>query len=464
MEVSTAPFVDGATLSFNDPADPRATCTIHQVESYKYLGIPIHRDLKPGHIAKVACKKAWAAHHAAERAGMRQYGLPLDSRFIAWKAFVLPHILFFLPFISSSDVPELQYMVNTSLRSITDARASPEALCAEIGLMPVEWLWAQAVAINGGRLQSNRSPLRAADLVTNFLAYEEFGEHKGWGKEYKIALFRLDLKSHWPVLNPSVLPKPQKFADLMMLEYPQAAVTALAPYRNSWIQHVKARAKACAQHAHTTWLARIDHRAHSYKSESLSALTTPPKVYVKAPWLSLRLATTIQQRLLQRRALATDLHTHTPCSHRDNEDYAESFCPICLVAPDSQEHQETMAHMLWECPHLSAEQDQLDKILAAFVREQGGLPIRKSKSVAQWKDLTDKVKLGLLMGNHISELHTLSNNYADIQIWITQFLAIADAPLTLLWKKRALLVVKAFPMWKISDTDPTAVTRLVDQD
>jgi hypothetical protein len=90
---------------------------------------------------------------------MRHYGLPLASRFTAWKSFVLPHILFFLPFVSASDIPELQYMVNSSLREISDARASPEALCAEIGLLPVKWLWAQTVAINGGRLQSNCTPL-----------------------------------------------------------------------------------------------------------------------------------------------------------------------------------------------------------------------------------------------------------------------------------------------------------------
>ncbi len=221
MEVSTSPYTDGLSLSFKDPVDPLSELTINQVESYKYLGVPIHRDLQSKHVAKTACKKAWAAHHAAQRAGMRHYGLPLASRFTAWKAFVLPHILFFLPFVSVSDIPELQSMINSSLRDISDARASPEALCAEIGLLPVKWLWAQTLAINGGRLQSNRTPLRAAEIVTNLLSNPTSNDHKGLGKDYKIALFRLGLKTHWPLIQARELPAPQSPADKAMLGKPE---------------------------------------------------------------------------------------------------------------------------------------------------------------------------------------------------------------------------------------------------
>jgi hypothetical protein len=84
------------------------------VESVKYLGIPIHLDLSTAHIAKAACTKAWAAHHAAQLASMRHFGLPVASRFVAWKAFVLLHILFYLPFVSHKDIPEIQIMVNSS--------------------------------------------------------------------------------------------------------------------------------------------------------------------------------------------------------------------------------------------------------------------------------------------------------------------------------------------------------------
>jgi hypothetical protein len=89
MVISKEPFVEGTVISFQNPNDPVSLLTISQVESFKYLGIPIHRDLSTAHIAKAACIKAWAAHHAAQRACMRHFGLPLSSRFVAWKAFVV---------------------------------------------------------------------------------------------------------------------------------------------------------------------------------------------------------------------------------------------------------------------------------------------------------------------------------------------------------------------------------------
>jgi hypothetical protein len=394
---------------------------------------------------------------------MRHYGLPLASRFTAWKAFVLPHILFFLPFVLALDIPELQSMINSSLRDISDDRASPEALCAEIGLLPVKWLWAQTLAINGGRLQSNSAPLRAAEIVTNLLSDPKSNDYKGLGKDYKIALFRLGFKTHWPLIQARELLTPQSDADKAMLEHPQYWATELAPYRNTWNLHVKARAKACAELEHSKWLDQTGHRAHAYKLETLSSLKPLPKVYSKASWLTLPLSTPIQQRLLQRRTMATDLDTHTPSSRRAKEDYEESFCPICLRAQASQdsEHTETMVHFLWECEHLHPEQKALDETLATFVQSSGGIPIAVMR---QWKDLPQGVQLGLLMGNYIPDINTLSNKYEVIQQWLTRFLEAADAPLLTLWKKRAKLVVQYFPEWKVLDIDPTAVNRHVPLD
>jgi hypothetical protein len=119
-----------------------------------------------------------------------------------------------------------------------------------------------------------------------------------------------------------------------------------------------------------------------------------------------------------------------------------------------------MVHFLWECEHLHTEQKALDETLATFVQSSGGIPIKEGSAVLrQWKDLPQAVKLGLLMGNHIPDINTLSKKYEVIQQWLTRFLEAADAPLLTLWKKRAKLVVQYFPEWKISDIDPTAVNR-----
>jgi hypothetical protein len=467
MVISKDPFVEGTTIAFSNPNNPMIPLSISQVESFKYLGIPIHRDLSTAHIAKAACTKAWAAHHAAQRAGMRHFGLPLSSRFVAWKAFVLPHILFYLPFVSHKDIPEIQTMVNSSLRDITDERASPEALLAEIGLLPVKWLWAQSMAKTGGRLQTNKRPLRAAELVSNLLHHPPFNDNKGWGLEYKIALAWLDLRSHWPYLIPETLPKPQDPNDLYLLENPGMTASPLAPFRQSWNQVVKRQARILAESEHSKWLGKTDHRACSFKTETLSGLSDIPKVYVKASWLELHLPTPIAQRLLRRRVLATDLDTHTPSSRKNGEDYEESYCALCARREGcgkSEENQETMAHFLWECIHLGPEQTVLEETLTRFVLDNGGIPSANLGPTLQWKDMSDTDKLGLLMGNHIPAINHISNEYTIIQNWRTAFLEAADSPLNTLWKKRAQLIVETFPEWSISSSDPTSIIRRLHED
>lgn len=179
MEISQEQHLPDVQVTFQGPTPAHGALSINKTDSFTYLGIPIHRDLATHHIKDRACKKAWAAHHAAQRAGMRTHGLPMSSRMIAWKAFVLPHILFYLPFLSDTDLHDIQSTINTSLRALSHDRASPEALHAEIGLIPVKWQWAQALAVMGGRLQTNRRPLRAAAITQALLQSPAFGTKKG---------------------------------------------------------------------------------------------------------------------------------------------------------------------------------------------------------------------------------------------------------------------------------------------
>jgi hypothetical protein len=85
-------------------------------------------------------------------------------------------------------------------------------------LLPVKWLWALSMAKLGGRLQTNKCPLQAAELVTNLLQPPPFNDNKGWSLEYKIALAWLDLRQHRPSLTADALPKQQDPMDLYILE------------------------------------------------------------------------------------------------------------------------------------------------------------------------------------------------------------------------------------------------------
>jgi hypothetical protein len=252
-----------------------------------------------------------------------------------------------------------------------------------------------------------------------------------------------------------------------MLENPGMAASPLAPFRKSWNQVVKRQARILAESEHSKWLEKIDHRACSFKTETLSGLSDIPKVYVKASWLELHLPTPIAQRLLRRRVLATDLDTHTPSSRKNGEDYEESYCALCARREGcgkSEESQETMSHFLWECNHLGPEQTVLEETLTRFVLDNGGIPSANLGPTLQWKDMSDTDKLGLLMGNHTPVINHISNEYTIIQAWRTAFLEAADSPLNKLWKQRAQLIVEIFPEWSISSSDPTSITRRLHED
>jgi hypothetical protein len=245
----------------------------------------------------------------------------------------------------------------------------------------------------GGRLQSNKSPLQATELVSNLFHHPLFNDNKGWGLEYKIALSWLDLRQHWPSLSAELLPKPQDPMNLYSLENPEMSASPLAPFLKSWNQVVKRQARILAESKHSKWLDKTDHRACSFKLETLSGLSEILKVYVKASWLELHLPTPIAQRLLRRRVLATDLDTHTPSSRKNGEDYEESYCALCARKEGcgkSEENQESMSHFYGNVTTWAV----LDETLTLFVLDNGCIPSANAGPIRQWKDLPDTNKLG----------------------------------------------------------------------
>jgi hypothetical protein len=234
---------------------------------------------------------------------------------------------------------------------------------------------------------------------------------KGWILEYHKALCWLQLKDHWPVIKKEELPLPTDPLDILNLENLNRLASPLAPYRNTWLKTLKKASQQQANTEFTKWLDKTDHRAHSYKTETCSGLPEVPLITTKATWLSLQQPVPVQQRLLQRSALATCLETHTPSARRGlrEEDYEESFCPLCLTLDSTytpDESQEIMAHSLWECEHLRTEQVNLALHATQFVLDKGGIPTSDNLAASlQWPDLSRESKMGLLMGNHRNKLY-----------------------------------------------------------
>jgi hypothetical protein len=114
MELLHQPHASKSHFLFQPPMEGASQQQLEIVQEFKYLGVPIAHNLSSQVVSETLRARLWAAHHAAARAGMRPHGLSLASRSIAWKTFVWPHILFYLPFVSLSDLPDIQTAVNTA--------------------------------------------------------------------------------------------------------------------------------------------------------------------------------------------------------------------------------------------------------------------------------------------------------------------------------------------------------------
>ncbi len=314
MELLHHPHASNSHFSFQPPMEGAPQQRIEIVHEFKYLGIPIAHTLSSQVVSETLSSKLWAAHHAAARAGMRPHGLSLASRSIAWKTFVWPHILFYLPFVSLSDLPDIQTAVNTSLLSITFSDASPEALAAEFGILPIRIAWASTMAVLGGRLQTNLTPLRAASIFVAGLQLGFEPGQKSFHAEFQAALYQLQLKDHWPLLDTSILPKLTNPEDKWLLENPKPGAAPAAPFWQVWCTSVHQAARGETNREFATWLAQTDHRASSYKTKTLAGLPAVPNRDASAWWMTLPLPLRVQQLLIQLRALASDIATHTPTS------------------------------------------------------------------------------------------------------------------------------------------------------
>ncbi len=298
----------GQTFPFQ-PSPSRTPSTIEVVKSFKYLGIPITSTLDTKQIADAAINSIWSGFHAGQEAGMLPDGLSPPSRAVAWSAFVLPHILFYLPFLTRLQMLRIDSVANSTLRLAFNNRASAEALRAELGLLQTEALWSQLLARVHGRLHTNHVRMRAAKIYTQLVAHHPTSVHhlQKLLSSVKLALHYLDLKDHWPHPDTNILPAPTRDEDLRMATTPNPGAAPGALWRHTWGLLVDRHTLTFTNKTFARLLTDKDHRLHSYQKETLSGMPVVPSQAAKASWLLLKLPRSAQTTLLKLRTLASDL-------------------------------------------------------------------------------------------------------------------------------------------------------------
>ena len=197
-----------------------------------------------------------------------------------------------------------------------------------------------------------------------------------------------------------------------------------------------------------TWLDQKNHRAHSYKQETRAGLT-PTIQSLKLPfWLTLNIPSKTQQRIFERRTLATDLATHVPSRLRTPDtQYEESYCPLCSnirFNGKTFEFQESFFHFTMDCPHLQAEQDDLESTAQHFFQAKGGIILTRDSPPSPWSALPTTAKLALLMGNKPAFLKSSFPDKPQRQEWLGEFLTQTGEPLRKLWTRRKLLITEIY--------------------
>jgi hypothetical protein len=197
------------------------------------------------------------------------------------------------------------------------------------------------------------------------------------------------------------------------------------------------------------WLAKTDHRAHSYSSETLAGIIIRSGRFKTPFWTRLHLPWRTQQDLLTRRSLGLDIATHWSSRWRRSvhDQFEESWCPLC-ARPSSgphQEERESFAHILFECPSLALHAAEVAAVASQLTAQLGGLTLYKNTHSVQWPDLPLEVRLGLLMGNRLA---CFTYTFADPALasdWLGRFLTATQRPISTLLKERKALVQVRFP-------------------
>jgi hypothetical protein len=383
---------------------------------------------------------------------MHPDGLSAASRIVAWNSFVLPHVLYYLPFLPKLQMHRIDSVTNTTLRLSFDTRASSDSLRAEFGLLTTEALWAQSLARMHGRLHTNHVRMRAATVYCNLTEHWQAEIHHSQRTltAIKIALHSLQLSLHWPHLTTQHL---AALDEPCNESHPGAA--ASAPWRRQWGLLVERQSLQYTNLSFARLLLTPDHRLRSYLSESLASLPATPSRAAKASWLQLQLSRGAQTTLLKLRALASDLASHiSERARRGNNEYEESFCPICARStpkPNDADMFEDLHHLTTSCQQLSTQQTPLHLAAAAEITKLGGLRLQKAGPVTAWPALPTLPQTALLLGNPVPALLFTIPDESDRKAWRASFLESTLPHIRTLFKARQERIAVLYPPTSSSD-------------
>ena len=380
--------------------DPKsgALVQLELVDTHKYLGIYFDSCLSMERNLQAALRSFWAAHHRAQAMGLRPGALPPLLRIHVWKAMVLPHITFRLPFMSKQQVGKMQTAMHLFLRMGFHFHSSPHLLLREVGVLPLEVMQAQVLACLFGTLETSHPHLHSFQAHKQFMSlprqalpmYERFA----W------ALRVLGLTAHMDQLQCHLLPAPHPRAPSLP---PLPWAGPLLPYRQRWKSLVKKSAQDMGAREFLLWSSHSDsaHRAFQYGADA--ALHSASWRWGKpAPYLLWGLPSQVASQLLLLRSQATRLAAHASCweLQRSGLGTAEGFCPLCLGVPPHPQHVDSLFHLCTECPHLAGPRAQL------FIAISTLHPHQAERLQKAWLRLPAHVQHCLLLGNYMPCMFT----------------------------------------------------------
>ncbi len=100
---------------------------------------------------------------------------------------------------------------------------------------------------------------------------------------YQLAF--LELRDHWPRILPAEIQEwaSHHMGEALPLDPVPPGALQYAHLRRSWVTMVEAAARNQAEDTFSVWLAKTDHRAHLYSSETLAGIIIRPR-RLKAPF------------------------------------------------------------------------------------------------------------------------------------------------------------------------------------
>ena len=373
---------------------PQKTTTLKVVDSFKYLGVPIDKDLTMGplhtlirdNIQKANGKlqgllrdlKSSRELHSSHHTTLGRASTSPKTIGLLWKSCVLVHATQYIRYIHSpSHLKTIQTQLNKSLQSTFGCSGLPSTLQAELGIPPLQYYQTKQLASSHFRLTKIHQHALPGQIYT--FRTHNLPHLDPIDLENRILQSCKTIFTYW--CPSESLPQP-KYLEKVLIQNQEIFFgrSLHVPISNIWRLQLRPQPPDQEPTRHNAYVAiagpDIDR----------------PDLFKPAPYLTadhqISPKCLFRIRTQHTKEIPTHQHLKVNLAGRQlHSNYSDHKCPFCRATPVTGHE----THYLLACPSITPGMEPMYK------------PIKENLRLAlpPWDGLDDNVKISLLLGSSL---------------------------------------------------------------